>query len=161
MSEVTFFAQILAAPDDRALQHVYADWLEERGDPRGEFVRLQAELAVADAVVRNEREPRLRELLQQLAPLPNVLIDLAAFTWHGPLDDAVHPLMAEMYGAFPLGRSNGNLMIAIGRPTRGEVPRIVQDLELLLGERVIPLLAHNAQVVAYVAKEVWLMNKDL
>lgn len=32
---------ILDNPEDDALRLVYADWLEERGDPRGEFIRVQ------------------------------------------------------------------------------------------------------------------------
>jgi uncharacterized protein (TIGR02996 family) len=33
---------ILAAPNDTALRLVYADWLEEQGDPRSEYLRLLA-----------------------------------------------------------------------------------------------------------------------
>jgi uncharacterized protein (TIGR02996 family) len=40
-----FLHEIIAAPDDDAPRLVYADWLEEQGDPRGEFIRLQCELA--------------------------------------------------------------------------------------------------------------------
>lgn len=36
-------------PEDDAPRLVYADWLEELGDPRGEFIRLQCELARLDA----------------------------------------------------------------------------------------------------------------
>jgi uncharacterized protein (TIGR02996 family) len=32
---------VLAAPDDPGPQSVYADWLEERGDPRGEYLRCR------------------------------------------------------------------------------------------------------------------------
>jgi uncharacterized protein (TIGR02996 family) len=39
--EAAFLEAILAAPDDDTLRLVYADWLEERGDPKGEFIRLQ------------------------------------------------------------------------------------------------------------------------
>src|SRR5262249_51734963 len=40
-----FLQAILAAPEDDTPRLVYADWLEERGDPRGEFIRIQCELA--------------------------------------------------------------------------------------------------------------------
>jgi uncharacterized protein (TIGR02996 family) len=40
-----FLADIIAAPDDDGLRLIYADYLDERGDPRGEFVRVQIELA--------------------------------------------------------------------------------------------------------------------
>jgi len=36
-----FIDTILERPDDDGPRLVYADWLEERGDPRGEFIRLQ------------------------------------------------------------------------------------------------------------------------
>ena len=41
----SFVQAILSDPDDDGLRFVYADWLEERGDPRGEFLRLQYLLA--------------------------------------------------------------------------------------------------------------------
>lgn len=42
-----FIAAILADPDNDQPRLVYADWLEEQGDPdgRGEFIRVQVELA--------------------------------------------------------------------------------------------------------------------
>jgi uncharacterized protein (TIGR02996 family) len=42
MSEqAAFLAAVLAAPEDDLPRLIYADWLEEHGDPRGEFIRLQ------------------------------------------------------------------------------------------------------------------------
>src|SRR5262249_17492289 len=41
--EAAFLAAIAEAPDDRATRLVYADWLEERGDPRAELVRIEEE----------------------------------------------------------------------------------------------------------------------
>ena len=43
--ETELLAEIYAAPDDDAPRLVYADWLQERGDPRGEFIALQLERA--------------------------------------------------------------------------------------------------------------------
>ena len=40
-----FLRAILADPADDAPWLIYADWLEERGDPRSEFIRAQCELA--------------------------------------------------------------------------------------------------------------------
>jgi uncharacterized protein (TIGR02996 family) len=42
--EQRFLAAIQANPDDREAREVYADWLEERGDERGEYLRLEAQL---------------------------------------------------------------------------------------------------------------------
>jgi uncharacterized protein (TIGR02996 family) len=41
-----FLQAICESPDDDGPRLMYADWLTERGDPRGEFIRLQCELAV-------------------------------------------------------------------------------------------------------------------
>jgi uncharacterized protein (TIGR02996 family) len=39
-----FLKEILANPADREVRLVFADWLEENGDPRGELIRLQIQL---------------------------------------------------------------------------------------------------------------------
>jgi uncharacterized protein (TIGR02996 family) len=38
--EAGFIAALLAEPDDRTTLLVYADWLDERSDPRAEYLRL-------------------------------------------------------------------------------------------------------------------------
>ncbi len=43
--EVEFLQAVRTSPRDEALRLVYADWLEERGDPRAEFLRLDLQLA--------------------------------------------------------------------------------------------------------------------
>ena len=40
-----FLQEIIARPDDDAPRLIYADYLEEQGDPRGEFIRLQCQAA--------------------------------------------------------------------------------------------------------------------
>jgi uncharacterized protein (TIGR02996 family) len=40
-----FLAMVLENPADDGPRMVYADWLEEQGDPRGEFIRVQIESA--------------------------------------------------------------------------------------------------------------------
>ena len=42
--DIAFQRAILANPADTTLKLVYADWLQDRADPRTEFVRLQAQL---------------------------------------------------------------------------------------------------------------------
>lgn len=39
-----FIRAILATPDDRTVRLVYADWLDDRGDPRAEYLRLQSRI---------------------------------------------------------------------------------------------------------------------
>jgi carbon storage regulator len=43
LHEEPFLRAIAADPADEATRLVYADWLEERGDPLGEFLRLQCQ----------------------------------------------------------------------------------------------------------------------
>ncbi|MCI0705285.1 MAG: TIGR02996 domain-containing protein [Planctomycetia bacterium] len=42
--DIAFQRAILANPGDTTLKLVYADWLQERDDPRAEYVRLQVQL---------------------------------------------------------------------------------------------------------------------
>ncbi len=43
--QAAFLAAIMANPDSDLERLIYADYLDERGDPRGEFIRVQCELA--------------------------------------------------------------------------------------------------------------------
>jgi uncharacterized protein (TIGR02996 family) len=52
-----FLQAILDNPDDDAPRLIYADWIEEHGDPRGEFMRIQCQLAAMSA-----EDPRRRRL---------------------------------------------------------------------------------------------------
>jgi uncharacterized protein (TIGR02996 family) len=45
MSEAGFLSAIRADPNDDATRLIYADYLEERDDPRGELLRLESRLA--------------------------------------------------------------------------------------------------------------------
>ncbi len=58
----SFLRALLASPDDSDLRLVYADWLEEGGDPRGTFLRL--EVALHQTKPR-ERTPEMWERLHQ------------------------------------------------------------------------------------------------
>src|SRR5438445_13886421 len=40
-----FLQRIRAYPDDDAQRLIFADWLDEEGDPRGRFIRVQLALA--------------------------------------------------------------------------------------------------------------------
>src|SRR5262249_20802400 len=60
-----FLRAILENPDDDTPRLVYADWLEERDDPRGEFIRVQCRLArmSGEDPLRPDLEARERDLL--------------------------------------------------------------------------------------------------
>src|SRR5437868_4196470 len=64
-TEADFLQAIRDDPDDDAARLVFADWLEERGDPRSAFIRLQCELETMaeDDPGREERETRCQQLL--------------------------------------------------------------------------------------------------
>jgi uncharacterized protein (TIGR02996 family) len=64
MDEDAFLRAILASPHDDAPRLIYADWLEERGDPRGEYIRL---LCALDGLPGDDaRAVEMRERLQAL-----------------------------------------------------------------------------------------------
>ncbi len=63
---LAFLRDIKANPDDDTPRLVLADWLEEHGDPRGEFVRVQCQLARLP-----EDDPRCPELLAREGELLN------------------------------------------------------------------------------------------
>lgn len=62
-----FLDQVLASPDDNVPRLIYADYLEEVGDPRGEFIRLQCELDELDTLDENyiDGSHRCDELLYE------------------------------------------------------------------------------------------------
>jgi uncharacterized protein (TIGR02996 family) len=59
-----FLQALLEAPDDDTVRFVYADWLEEQGDPRAEFIRAQC--AAARMVADDHRLQALRARERQL-----------------------------------------------------------------------------------------------
>jgi uncharacterized protein (TIGR02996 family) len=61
MTDDAFIRAILASPGDDTSRLVYADWLDERNDPRGSFLR--AEVALASA---RPADPRRDELYARL-----------------------------------------------------------------------------------------------
>ena len=60
-----FLKEILANPADREVRLVFADWLEENGDPRGELIRRgrraardESESQRADGIEDRMESPR-------------------------------------------------------------------------------------------------------
>jgi uncharacterized protein (TIGR02996 family) len=72
MTETDFLRSIHETPDDDDLRLVFADWLEDNGDPRGELMRVQVEFA---------RRPGDRELQAR----NRALLAEHAEGWLGPL----------------------------------------------------------------------------
>src|SRR5205814_2983442 len=80
-ADAAFLRAIRDRPDDDLPRLVYADYLDERGDPRGEFIRLQCEVARADG-----SPPRARELVRRGAEL----LDRYDAAWAGLLAEAAY-----------------------------------------------------------------------
>jgi uncharacterized protein (TIGR02996 family) len=61
---------VLANPADEAPRLVYADWLEERGDPRGDYLRLDLELSKpgSEGPAVGKAMERAAELRSQIDP---------------------------------------------------------------------------------------------
>jgi uncharacterized protein (TIGR02996 family) len=65
-----FLSALLENPNDQTMRLVYADWLEDRDDPRAEYLRLHSRYKEipSDSVQRSELHRRLLELLPTLPP---------------------------------------------------------------------------------------------
>ena len=62
--ESAFIEAIHETPDDRTLRLVYADWLDETGDRRGELIRMQCELD--ELPVGNPQRTVLRQAIHDV-----------------------------------------------------------------------------------------------
>jgi uncharacterized protein (TIGR02996 family) len=59
--EEAFLWSIIEEPGDDAHRLIYADWLEEQGDPRGELIRIRSQLARIPTNHSRRRELEARE----------------------------------------------------------------------------------------------------
>src|SRR5215469_7814369 len=66
--EWAFLKAILERPDDDARKLVYADWLEDQGDPRSEYLRLMMKVR-QERIVTPGLQKRHNELSTELAKL--------------------------------------------------------------------------------------------
>lgn len=119
-----FLQAILENPDDDAPRLIYADWLEERGDPRGELIRIQCQLAALSdnderrsVLERHEREllehhqdrwlgglrPSLRGWTFRRGFLDAISLPAAAYVQHAslPLLATVRRVQVDLIGFEP------------------------------------------------------------
>jgi uncharacterized protein (TIGR02996 family) len=74
-----FIRAILDHPDELTTWLAYADWLDDRGDPRSEFLRLTAERRTSSDEDRTAAiDARLEELRAQLDPNWMLVFETAA-----------------------------------------------------------------------------------
>jgi uncharacterized protein (TIGR02996 family) len=156
--DTAFLFSVCENPEDDTVRLIYADWLEERGDPRGEFIRVQVELAsmTADSPRRRELAFRAHEFLgkhgeEWAAPLcPHVeewhfrrgFIDRIAISAKNLVE-----LGAELFRLAPIerirvtGRDGNNGFLAALPPWAA-----IRSLDLIannLRADIIPAIASN------------------
>lgn len=131
--EAQFIEAILANPDDESLRLVYADWLEERGDPRGEFIRVQCALAKLPEC--DEREPQLKAREEALLKEHRGL-------WTAPLEK----LVGDVFACWKFRRGfveatalTAESFLAHGAALLQAAP--IQEVSLAAAEGLVPRLA--------------------
>lgn len=133
-------AAILAAPDDLAPRLVYADWLSERGDPRGEHIVLQCVEGREDEA----RELRRRALWQHYGAtwlaedLESTELDATRFEYQRGFLHTVHLRAPELVALGPrLARHPIHTLRVLVRPVElpgledSPVLRTLRRLELV------------------------------
>jgi uncharacterized protein (TIGR02996 family) len=176
MSDDAFLRAILAAPDDDTLRLVYADWLEEHGDPRSEFIRIQIALAhePADSPGRPPMEARERQLLEchQDAWLGALRPLLARWTFRrGFLDEIAVPAAVYLrYARLPCPATVRRVRVdlagfAVPLPVIERVPASVarENVVLPLGLRgdVLVLAVPDPRDIDLLAKIQFILNRDV
>src|SRR5262245_26914913 len=92
MSEDLFIDAVLAEPGAHAPRLLYADWLEERGDPRAEFLRLDCQLL--NTPPEDEHFSLLRSRLQELSGALDP--DWVALLRRLPVEDSIESALSEL-----------------------------------------------------------------
>jgi large subunit ribosomal protein L7/L12 len=140
--EQRFLAAIQANPDDREAREIYADWLEERGDERGEYLRLEAQLHSIPqrlAVLRATVDP---SWLQQVERRFDVL--LVAM---GPSKISVIKSVREAAG---IGLKDAKDFVEAVRP--GGPGVVCRDLEYEAANRIARLFKDTGASVDVVSR---------
>ena len=70
--EDTFLSKIAANPRSNETRLIYADWLEENGDPRSEYLRCQVSIA-SDPLMRNGTSAAVSDATEALMTRANSL----------------------------------------------------------------------------------------
>jgi len=105
--EPELVAHIVAAPDEDGPRLVYADWLSDRGDPRGELIVVQCALAVADRDDRPAHETNpLREREREIEAShwerwrePALAIAIGRYTFRRGFIEVLDVLQPDIDGA--------------------------------------------------------------
>lgn len=135
-------AEIYAHPDDDAARSVYADYLQDKGDPRGEFIALQ----LADAQPERQAELLKEYTARWLGPMATqikrtglvwergfVVAGEALYTEEPP--DPAWRLVRELVGDTPL--HDGHPMPSLRTLTVDNVQPLTRLTEPLAVERLV------------------------
>jgi len=144
--------EVVENPHDDTPRTIYADWLEEHGDPRADFIRLQLRLRdppvrfnqlivlhLRDRQLRLDIElPWLRLMEYPLAPLPLDKLNVpASVIRHVP------ERFARRYRIIPLRCDGRRLWLAMGQARDMQTE---DDLRNLLGFEIVPVGVWNLEV---------------
>jgi uncharacterized protein (TIGR02996 family) len=171
-----FLQAILENPDDDTPRLIYADWLEERGDPRGEFIRIQCRLAMLSAA--DERRPLLerqeRELLEhhQDKWLGALRPSLSGWTFRRGFLDAISVPAADylQHPTFPRPATVRRVQVdldgfVVPRPVLEFIPESVarENILLPLGfrGRTLLLAVRNPLDADLLAKIQFILNREV
>ncbi len=142
MEEPDLYETLLARPDDPSIAMVFADWLQERGDPMAEFFALQGSTDTREA--QRAQDVLIMNWRRWFGPLARVLRRRKSVFQDGFLkraelllepDSAIAPL-----GSAPQWASVRELVVVSGRPIVGsleppQTPRPPPSLAPLLESR--------------------------
>jgi uncharacterized protein (TIGR02996 family) len=111
--EQGFLHAIQARPHDDVPRLIYADWLDERDDPRGEYLRLQCELVRTWTYLNPQTKLRQRigKLWSKLDP--NWLLQVRRYT--------TPPAPVDVGAAIPALKRKARTAVLL-HPRRGEAP---------------------------------------
>ena len=124
--EAGFIAAMLADPDDRTVLLVYADWLDEHDDPRGEYLRI-----ILDGSFAGDRLQRFIEISVGIDHRWRELI----WSRHLRVGDAVRITVGPRGGrivAITPDRSHATVEIPLGAGGADDVERRELPVSVLL-----------------------------
>jgi uncharacterized protein (TIGR02996 family) len=136
MNEQGFLDAIATSPNDEDLWRIYADWLEDQGDPRSKFLRL------AVALAEEEGPAQARAVADQLAAIrgalnPDWIVQVVRLR-------AGRPLRIRITEIYRLGNGPPREMLVRNMTV---VTGILQSGTIRVGDRVaFPLASGGVEV---------------
>jgi len=135
--ERAFLEAIARDPEDHEARIVYADWLEQRGDPRGEYLRLEA------------LQYRIPHRLVELAPAldPAWLAAVGRRYEVVLVEQPAHKIMCIKVVREVTGRGLKDAKDVVDAASPGRPSVIASDLERAAAERIVAAFGALSHVV--------------